>query len=379
MTRILFIAPGDNSHAWKWVGWFGKKYPGEIALLPYQAPAPQEMIPGVEIIEPYIPPFTIASIASWTDIGKIKRLVHKINPKLLHVLWAYGSGTYGARSDFHPMIISPWGSEITIFPNNPGLKGAIQRKLIIEALSRADYLTATSNFLADEIHKLAPGKEKPDLFPYGVDTSVFDPDKVAEPFEFDWPDGAPLGDRTITVGFFKALKPKYGPEFLVEAMATAARKIPGIRCVMAGAGEMKEELFELAKSLEVENRIAFPGRIPYSDMPRALKSIDIFAMPSRYEELGVAALEASSMRKPVIVTRKWGMKDVAEHGVTGYFIPVGDTVALAEYIIELCGDLQLRSKLGDAGREFVKSKFEFETIMESADRYCNEIIGKFLL
>jgi glycosyltransferase involved in cell wall biosynthesis len=377
MTRILFIAPGDNSHTWKWVGWFGKKYPGEIALLPYQAPAPKDMLPGVEILKPFIPPFKIASIGSWTLFGKIKKRVHDLKPKLLHVLWAYGAGSYGARSAFKPTILSPWGSDITIFPRNPGVKGAIQKLLIVEALEKADYLTATSKFLQDAIHRLVPSRPVPDLFHYGVDTSVFDPDKVDVPMKFPWPDGAPLGDRTVTVGFFKALKPKYGPDFLIDSLAMAARKVPGIRLIMAGTGEMKDQLVEQATSLEIENRIVFPGRIPYDEMPRALAAVDIFTMPSRYEELGVAALEASAMRKPVVITKKWGMSEVALEGETGLYIAPGDIDLLRDHIVKLAHDIQFRTRLGNAGREFVQGKFEFEKIMQDADRYCTDIIEKF--
>jgi len=376
MTRILFIAPGDNSHTWKWVGWFGKKYPGEIDLIPYQAPAPAPMLPGVRILEPHIPPFRIASVASWTEIGHVRRIVHDINPRLLHVLWAYGSGTYGVRADFHPTILSPWGSEITIFPNRQGLKGAIQRRLILEALNKADYLTATSEFLADAINELAPGKMRPEIFPYGVDTSIFDPARIDNPYEFEWPEGCPSGADAVTVGFFKALKPKYGPEFLVEAIAEASKAVPGLRCVMTGSGELRDSLIELAKSLGVASRILFPGRIPYEDMPRALASIDIFAMPSRYEELGVAALEASSMKKPVIITRKWGMKEVAVDGETGWFIEPGDVKSLAGYIVNLAGDPALRATLGENGRRFVQENYEFEKIIQAADRYCTEIIER---
>lgn len=377
MTRILFIAPGDNSHTWKWVGWYGRKYPGEISLLPYQAPAPEEMLPGVKILDPFIPPFKIASLTSWTEIGRVRRLVSEIRPKLLHVLWAYGSGTYGARSDYKPTILSPWGSEITIFPNQKGLKGMIQRRLIVEALGKADYLCATSKFLAGAINELVPDKPRPDIFPYGVDTSVFDPDRLINKLEFKWPDGAPLGDRAITIGFFKALKPKYGPDFLVDAIAKASRVIPGIRCVMAGSGEMKDQLVEQAEKLKIRDRIMFPGRIPYEDMPKVLNSIDIFAMPSRYEELGVAALEASAMRVPVIVTDRWGMKEVMIDGVTGIFIGMGDTEKLAENLVKLSNDPTLRIELGKAGREFVKEKYEFDKIMEASDEYSARIIEEY--
>ncbi len=377
MTKILYIAPGDNSHTWKWVGWFGKKYPGQVMLIPYQAAVPEGAIEGVEILEPFIPGFKIASIGSWTELGRIKRLVHEIRPDLLHVLWAYGSGTYGARSDFHPMILSPWGSDITVYPEGDGLKGTIQRRLVLESLSKADRITASSEFLAGAIKKLDPNIADVEVLPYGVDTSFFDPGSVGAPMEFTWPDGAPLGDRAITVGFFKSLEPQYGPDILIEAIALASGSLTGLRAVIAGSGGMLDSLTNQAHDLGVDNRIVFPGRIPYSEMPGAYAAIDIFTMPSRYETFGVAALEASSMEKPLIVSERWGMKEVLINNESGIFTPPGDAERLAELIIQLANDGVLRKKLGRSGREFVKGKYEFESIMNRADQFCNCLIDNF--
>ncbi len=374
MTRILFIAPGDNVHTWKWVGWFGKKYPGQIDLLPYQSHAPKDTLPEVLVHEPQIPRLRIASPVSWLQFGRVRELVRHVNPQLLHALWTYGPGIYAARSEHHPFVLSPWGSDITIYPNRPGIKGAIQRNLILEAVRKADRMTATSRFLADAIHALVPDRDSPDLFPYGVDTSIFSPDKAGNPLEFRWPDGAPEGPDSVTVGFFKALDPTYGPDHLIEAIASAAEQVPNVRCVIAGSGPMKNYLLNLAVSLDIADRICFPGHIPHSDIPRALAGIDIFAMPSRYEVFGVSAIEASAMEKPVIVTRKWGMVEVIEDGVTGLFIEPDDVNALAGHIVKLARHPELRSRMGAAGRKFVQEKFEFDKIMQSADEYCTRII-----
>jgi glycosyltransferase involved in cell wall biosynthesis len=146
---------------------------------------------------------------------------------------------------------------------------------------------------------------------------------------------------------------------------------------MAGSGDMKDQLVEQARKLGIVDRIVFPGRIPYEDMPKALNMIDIFAMPSRYEELGVAALEASAMRVPVIVTDRWGMKEVMIDGVTGIFIGMGDIEKLAENLIELSNNSTLRLELGKAGREFVKNNYEFDKIMEASDEYSSSIIEEY--
>jgi glycosyltransferase involved in cell wall biosynthesis len=313
------------------------------------------------------------SIASWFEIGRVREAVGRFKPDLLHVLWAYGAGTYGARSEFHPFLLSPWGTDITVYPRNPGIKGAIQRRLVREALAKADRLTATSRFLAGEISQMDPRGRRPEIIPYGVDTSIFDPEKVT-PLEFPWQDGAPEGPGTITIGFFKSLEMTYGPDILIEAIASARVKIPWIRCVMGGSGSLRERLRAMAEGGQVGERVCFPGRIPYEDMPRALAAIDIFVMPSRGEALGVAALEASAMRKPVIASEVGGIPEVVKERVTG--ILVGNTAEdLAREIVRLSEDVGLRGRMGAAGREFVKENYEYETLMLRGDTYYRNILS----
>lgn len=371
--RILFVAPGDNPHTWRWVGWFGKKYPGEVALIPYAGETPAKALPNVNIVQPFIPKLVLSKPSSWFGTSFIRRVIADINPQILHALWAYGPGTFAAGSDFHPFILSPWGSDITFYPKQRTLKGYIQRHLIIHTIGKADRITATSHYLADEIKSLVQLSREPDIFPYGVDTSVFHP--RVNPIEFRWSKQAGSNKDAVTIGFFKALKYTYGPDYLLSSFAIALKEVPGLRLVMAGSGEMLENLQGEAMRLGIMDRICFPGKIPYSNMPHALAGIDIFVMPSRSESFGVAALEASAVAKPVVLSKTGGTLDVAEDGLTGFFVEPGDVKALAEQIVKLASDPALRKEMGLKGREFVKSRFELNDIMERADKYYSEIIS----
>ena len=368
--RIFFIAPGNNPHTWKCVGWLGTRYPNEVALFPYEEP-PSINLEGVKIIEPHIPTFKILSPKSWLAANQIRKEIEAFKPQILHVLWAYGTAWYAEASGFHPWILSPWGSDITIYPNRQGLKGQIQRKLILKALASADRITATSKFLAQEIYKLAG--RRADLFPYGVDTSIFNPSAVETPMNFPWNDSAPKGDDSITVGFFKRLEYVYGPDILLEAIALAAEEVPKIRCVIAGDGSLMNSLMRKSEKLGIKNRVAFPGRIKYRDMPRALAAIDIFAMPSRHEALGVAALEASAMEKPVIISAVEGSFEVIQDNLTGFLVQVENPKELAHRIVQLANDPALRASMGKAGRIFVMNNFELENIMRKVELFYKEI------
>jgi glycosyltransferase involved in cell wall biosynthesis len=367
--KILYIAPGNNPHTWKWVGWFGEKYPGEIFLIPYYDDVPDGVLDNVSILRPIIPQYKIAALRGSIK-NRVKKLVHDNNPDILHALWAYGSGTYAAWTNFSPFILSPWGSDVTVFPYRKGVKGNIQKKLVVEALRTADYVTATSRYLYHQIEQLVPKIKELKLFPYGVDTSIFDSYKVPDKIKFSWP----AGRADVIVGMFKNLESTYGPDLLIEALAKALKQNPGIRCVIGGDGSLRAELEKQAKDLGVSEYIVFTGQIPYLSMPRYLASIDIFVMPSRYEVFGVAALEASSMKLPVIISKKWGMIETAVDNVTGLFFEPENVDDLTAKIIKLAGNGELRNKFGLAGRKFVQENYEFDSIMNKADEYCRNIL-----
>ena len=74
-------------------------------------------------------------------------------------------------------------------------------------------------------------------------------------------------------------------------------------------------------------------------------------LPSRWEGLSLALLEAMACRKPVVATQVTGNVDVVINGVTGFLVPVNTPRALAEKIVMLLQDGQLRAKFGYGGRD----------------------------
>ena len=103
---------------------------------------------------------------------------------------------------------------------------------------------------------------------------------------------------------------------------------------------------------------------PSSEIKQEYLNSSILAMSSRYEGLPMVLLEAQAAGLPIVSFQcKCGPKDIVEHGVSGYLVPEGDTVALASRLKELMDDEPLRQRMGAAAFE-ASNRFDIETIMQ---------------
>jgi glycosyltransferase involved in cell wall biosynthesis len=110
--------------------------------------------------------------------------------------------------------------------------------------------------------------------------------------------------------------------------------------------------------------VRFIGRLPNSDVAALLSGLDVLAMPSRREEWGVAAAEASASGLAVVATRVGGIPEIVADGETGLLVPPEDPAALAKALERLIADPGLRSRLGRAGRRRIEELFRWERCVD---------------
>jgi glycosyltransferase involved in cell wall biosynthesis len=96
------------------------------------------------------------------------------------------------------------------------------------------------------------------------------------------------------------------------------------------------------------------------DIDRFLKSADIFVLPSRWEGLPVALLEAMDSELPVVATQVEGVEEVVQQKVQGLLVPPEDARALSESLAVLIGDPELRRTMGRAGRQRVREAYTLD-------------------
>jgi glycosyltransferase involved in cell wall biosynthesis len=173
-------------------------------------------------------------------------------------------------------------------------------------------------------------------------------------FRMRWPD---IGDRRIVL-FLGRLHPKKGLDMLAEAFAIVARSRSDVHLVLAGPDDGARSATEgrLAE-LGVRGRATFTGMLRGEDKLAALSAADVFVLPSRSENFGIAVVEAMACEVPVVVSDRVNVwREVTAAGA-GISVPC-DPRALAEGLAALIDDPARRAEMGRRGARFSRERYD---------------------
>ncbi len=188
----------------------------------------------------------------------------------------------------------------------------------------------------------------------GVDPARFDPEAP------DLPDPAVtraslgLDPSHLVITCVARFHPVKDHPTLVRAFAQVAAVRPEARLALVGGGD-KAPLEALAAELGVADRVVFAG--VRRDIPAVYAASDVFAMSSKSEGTSVTLLEAMLAERPAVVTDVGGNPEIVDPGVTGLLTPRGDHAAMAEQLLRLLADPDLRRTMGARGRRRVLARF----------------------
>jgi glycosyltransferase involved in cell wall biosynthesis len=149
---------------------------------------------------------------------------------------------------------------------------------------------------------------------------------------------------------------KKGFATLLQAAPGVLAQHPGVRFVIAGAGDLDSELQALATSLGIQEQVLFTGNIPWDQTAAAMAMADVFVVPSVLDEAGNVdglpnvLLEAMSAGRAIVASHVAGIPEAIKDGQTGWLVPQKDVPALTEAICATLSDAELRDRLGRAAR-----------------------------
>lgn len=173
---------------------------------------------------------------------------------------------------------------------------------------------------------------------------------------------AGIKDRELVVTSIGTLIPRKGMDILIRAAKIVLEKIPNVKFVIIGGGD-KEPYESLARELKVIDKIITTGLL--KDYPfDILKITDLYVSASYAESFGLSIAEAEALGIPVVATNVGGVPEVVDNGKTGFLVPSGDSIALAEKIIALLKNRNLRIQMGLSGRLWVKNNFDLQKKVE---------------
>ena len=162
----------------------------------------------------------------------------------------------------------------------------------------------------------------------------------------------------IAIGCIGRLEEQKGHRYLLEACT----KLPQpFHVIIAGDGRLRRELERRAAELGVAAQVSFLGA--RSDVAEILRALDIYVMPSLWEGLSLAMLEAMAAGLPLVISDVSGVAQAFGDEECGVRVPPRDAAALAQAIRDLAQSPERRQRLGDAGRRRVRAEFDIEVMI----------------
>jgi len=195
--------------------------------------------------------------------------------------------------------------------------------------------------------------EKIHVIPYGVDVPD-EPRRAAQ-------------SRTVpcvSVGRFVAKK---SPLLTLRAFAAACARRPQLRLEFVGGGELLDEARAFVESAALGDAVSLRGPLRHHDVLGLLSSAELFVQHSvtdvvtgDEEGLPVAILEAMAAGLPVVSTQHAGIREAVVDGTTGFLVDEGDWRAMADRLVQLADDRDLRDRMGHAGWFRARARFTWE-------------------
>jgi len=295
------------------------------------------------------------------------RLVRNEHFDLIHAHWLIPQGLIAALSmwiagENVPLLCTSHGGDLF------ALKGKGLQRLKCWIMDKSAALTVVSKAMRKTVVDMGVAPDKVEVIPMGVDLKgLFTPD----------PGVQRKTDELLFVGRLVEVK---GLQILLDAMPKVLAKHPGIRLVVAGAGPLESELRASAAKLNMTDRVDFLGMVPQSKLPLLYQQATLAVFPfivtksGVQEGFGLVVVEAMGCCCPVIAGDLPAIHDTVVHEENGLIFPSGSSQALADSILKLLDDPELRARLAEEGRKSVVRNFDWEII---AGRYA-EIYGKLI-
>ena len=168
--------------------------------------------------------------------------------------------------------------------------------------------------------------------------------------------------------------PDKGQDTLLEMMPYLLQRFPKTKLLIVGDGKYRWQLNQMIQQTELNSSASLLGQ--RYDIPRLLSLSDIFIFPSRFKFEGfpLVICEAMACQLPVVAFKFPGYRFIIKNGVNGIIVPENKAIALADSVMDIAKDREKVKKMGLAGRQTVKEKFDMnKVILEMETIYQNVI------
>ena len=187
--------------------------------------------------------------------------------------------------------------------------------------------------------------------------------------------GADVEENSVVVGIAARLNPVKDMSTLIRGFAEGHKSCPRLRLVIAGDGEERQKLEDLAKELGVEKEVTFAGWIS-GGMDRFYSALDVNALTSLSETFPYALTEGARFHLATVATAVGGIPYLIDQDVNGYLFTPGDWQMLGRYLAALGNEDSLRREMGEKLYEKASAKFSIQSTVDTQLHIYEEIIRR---
>lgn len=361
--KLAFLAGANSIHSVRWVKFFAERN-YQIVWISFAPPISEakELIKRVNFYEIKPSPlsdingllaFCYLPVALW----QLRQILKKEKPSLLHV---HSAGTYGLAGTlayFHPLILTPWGTDILLTP-------ALKKPLVKLIIKNADFYTCDGQNTFQKLIEIGAQPEKIHIIHFGTDIEKFKPKPKLK-----------IENYKLKIISLRSLEPVYDIETLIKAAAIIIKEYPNTEFLLAGDGNERSKLERLVDKMKLKKNLKFLGRINNEQLPPLLQSADIYVSTSLSDSgLSASTAEAMAAGLPVVVTDTGDNKDWVDND---FVIPVKSPGTLAEKIIALIKDERLKENQGVRNRQIIEQKNNYRTEMEKMEKLYEKVIASY--
>jgi glycosyltransferase involved in cell wall biosynthesis len=283
------------------------------------------------------------------------------------------AGLFYARMKKKPFIV-------TYHADTGGEHGSIIRKIglnlfnklaVKQILSGADTIICNSTYYIDDSRFLPAYRDKVIPIPCGINKEEIEVPYTKE--ECREKLSLPPDSKIILfVGYLVYYK---SPNLLIESLPSILREVPNARLVFVGDGPMRPDLEELAKKLDISDKVLFTGMVSNDLKVLYYKAADTFVLPSTMsgESFGIVLLEAAVAQLPIVVSSLNAFRCFVEDQYNGLVTRSGDINSIAEAIIRVLSKPDLRQKLIANASKRVED-FTWSKIARTTEKVYDEIV-----
>ncbi len=229
-------------------------------------------------------------------------------------------------------------------------------------------IIAISDYIKGQLVAAAIPEEKIVVRYLGIDNQRFRPDASARAA---WARKLAIPDDELILSTVSYLRPIKNPQIIVEACGVLAQRGLRAHLIVAGDGEMLDELRQLSQNLGIAERVHWLGLVP--DPVNLLQASDLFLLATVGEAFGLALAEAMACGVPIVGSRAGAIPEVIKDGETGLLVNPMDPVALADGIEKLGRDHALRKRMAQQAVARVAQHFTLEMAVDDTLRIYREL------